>query len=167
MGNPALRDSEEFKRGRNGEHIVASVLMRRGYFVVPSYDYSGEDNNKAPRMEGTGVFLVIPDLDVCKHGERKWIEVKTKKKATLHRGTGVVEHGFSLRHYRHYQRVEAETGTPVGICIVEEDTGLILGARIRDLAAVERIYCGKNMGRDGMVFFPRSAFRPFARIEAP
>src|SRR5260221_11628366 len=67
---PMLRETAEFRRGRNGERIVASILMRSGWLVVPSYDYSGEDNNQAPRMAGDGAVLVIPDPDACKRGRR-------------------------------------------------------------------------------------------------
>ncbi len=161
-----LRETAEFRRGRNGERIVASILMRSGWLVVPSYDYSGEDNNQAPRMEGDGTFLVIPDLDACKRGRRRWIEVKTKKTATLHRKTGTLEHGISLRHFRHYQSVEAESGSPVWLVVYEENSGDLLIARLSELSARARIYEGPKMGRAGMAFFPRDAFRFWKRATA-
>ena len=80
---PAFRDTEEFKRGQSGERVVAGILMNRGWFVVPSYDYSGEDGNKAPKMQGADLSLVIPDLDIARGGDRRWIEVKTKLEEVL------------------------------------------------------------------------------------
>jgi hypothetical protein len=58
----------------------------------------------------------------------------------------------------------AESGTPVVICIVEEDSGAILWARLRDIAPLAQRYQGKRMGAAGMVFFPRSAFRKWTRV---
>ena len=160
---PAFRETDEFKRGRTGERVVAGQLMNRGWFVVPSYDYSGEDGNKAPKMEGANLSLVIPDLDIAKHGDRRWIEVKTKWKADLYRKKKRLEHGISRRHYEHYQQVEAHTGTPVSLFIYEESTGIILCHRLSELPP-PRIYDGGKMGRDGMVFWPRDCFREFARV---
>lgn len=153
----AFRDSAEFRKGRSGEVVVAEFLKSQGYWVVPSYDYSGEDGNKAPRMSGVAGFLVIPDLDVCKNGTRFWCEVKTKDKATLHKKTGVYEHGISSRHYRDYLRVERQSGCQVVLFIVEQNTGEILSRKLCELPE-PRMYDGKKMDRGGMVFWPRSEF---------
>lgn len=160
-----LRETEKFKRGQNGERVVANLLKQRGWFVIPSYDYSGEDGNKAPKMEGCTAALVIPDLDIAKAGERRWAEVKTKALATLHRKTGVLEHGIPVRHWHHYQQVEAETGCPVWIFIYEESTGAVMCAEMRALGG-GRVYDGPKMSRGGMVFWPRDRFRVFCRLPA-
>jgi hypothetical protein len=47
-----FRQRQEFKKGRSGEQKIAEVLRRRGWYIIPSYDYSGEDGNKAPRLQG-------------------------------------------------------------------------------------------------------------------
>ena len=162
---PTLRESQEFKRGRSGEKAIAGFLKSRGCFIVPSYDYSGEDGNKAPKMEGEHFSFVIPDLDVANGGKRFWAEVKTKWEATLHRKSQTWEHGISLRHYRHYQRVEQETGAPVWLFVFEERSGEILAAKLSCLGP-PRIYDGGKMGRDGMAFWPRDQFKLLHKLEA-
>ena len=93
-----MLDTPEFLRGRNGEQLVAELVMRRGGFVIPSYDYSGSDN-KAPRMQGLRDSHILPDLDVSKRGTRVWIEVKTKAAASYTRITKRLEHGIHRRHW--------------------------------------------------------------------
>ncbi len=154
-----IRKTEEYRRGHGGELLVARELLRRGWHVIPSYDYSGEEGNKAPRLEGLRVRYVIPDLDVCKAGQRVWIGVKTKSAASRGRLSGELEHGITLRHWQAYRAVERETGSEVWLAIWEQDSGQVLAARIRDLPA-PRISRMRKAGRDegDMAFFLRSSF---------
>jgi len=161
----SLRDTEEFKRGRNGERIVARLLQLAGYAIVPSYDYAGEDGEKAPRLQGIRESWVIPDLDIGQDGTRFWVEVKTKQAATLRHITGIYEHGMSLRQYQHYLEVQRITGTSVWLFVYEEDTDDVLFERLDRIALFERLYHGNKMGRSGMVFFPRDRFRLFANLQ--
>jgi hypothetical protein len=169
-----FRESTEFLRGRTGERIVATWLQHRGWFVIPSYDYSGEDGEKAPKMHGQREAFVLPDLDVCKAGTRRWAEVKTKAAPTFTRITGRFEHGIPLRHYNEYQRVQRETGCHVYLFIVEEDTQIVIAESLDQLSkSVRRVdprdprpgltNSGWRMARTGMAFFPRESFR-FAQI---
>ena len=160
----ALRDTDEFKRGRSGECVFAGWFRQRGCFVIPSYDYSGEDGDKAPKMDDANLSLVIPDLDVAKAGTRWWVEVKTKWKADFYRKGRRLEHGISKRHYEHYLRVQRESGTPVWLCIYEERDGYLLGARLDDLGPYGREYRGSKMGWDGMIFWPRERFKVFGKV---
>jgi hypothetical protein len=162
-----LRDTAEFKRGRSGEQIVAERLKRKGCFIIPSYDYSGEDNDKPPRLQGLLRSAIIPDLDVSRAGRRIWVEVKTKRRADWTRVTQRLEHGISLRHYNEYLDVQAITGTAVWLAIYEEETGDVLVQKLADLAAGARVYTGWKMGRDGMVYFPRDAFRTISAEPSP
>lgn len=156
-------DSPEFARGRAGEKIVASILMRRGWFIVPSYDYSGKDDDQAPKMERGGERLIIPDLDICREGERRWAEVKTKGQPTLHRMSGVLEHGISIRHRDHYLRVQRESGCKVWLFIYEEQTGEVIYALLDELEPGREWRGNSRPGYRDMVFYPRSAFRRWAR----
>lgn len=161
-----MLDSPEFLRGRNGEQIVARWLQERGWHIVPSYDYSGQLGDKAPRLQGAHVGYVIPDLDVAKDGMRFWAEVKLKKFPTLHRNTNTLEHGISLRLYKNYLRVQSITGTPVGVFVLEEADGFLLGASFEELGE-PRYYDGDKMDRGGTVFWPREKFEVLDRILIP
>lgn len=152
-----MLDSIEFARGRKAEIEVAKWLQSRGWFVVPSYDYSGADGAKPPRLQGKCIGFAIPDLDVAKEGIRHWVEVKLKGKQTLYRKTGVLEHGISLRLYRHYKRVQEITGTPVWLFILEQDSGKLLAKKM-DVLGEPRIYEGNKMGNGGMAFWPCDQF---------
>lgn len=157
MSTP-FRQTDEYKRGHKGELIVKRLLIDNGWLVIPSYAYTGEDDNKAPRLEGTNCFYVIPDLDICKAGTRRWIEVKTKTKADFTRITQRLEHGIPLKHYEHYLEVQRETGTPVWIFVYELNTKSILYASLNSLSYVIRKYIGWKMSNGGMAFFPRDSF---------
>lgn len=158
-------ETKEWKKGHNGEHIVADMLRDNGFYVIPSYDYSGEDGDKAPKLQGPLRSFVIPDLDVAAHGRRRWAEVKTKATPTEHRITKRVEHGIPLRHFRHYEDVAAITGNPVWLFVLEEDSGLVLYGSLRNLAKHKRIYEGHKMSRGGMVFFLRRDFKIFRSLD--
>lgn len=153
-----FKDTPLYQKGHTGELLVSEELQKRGFYVIPSYDYSGEDDNKAPRMEGVNLSYVIPDLDTMKDGNRYWIEVKTKEEATFTRKTQKLEHGIPLRHYRHYHEVEKISGCAVFLAVYEIRTGDILMAKLSNLDKHVRIYDGGKMSRGGMAFFPRDAF---------
>ena len=127
----SFRESDEFQRGRNGELRVAEILQRKGWSVIPSYDYSGSEGDMAPRLQGLTRGYPVPDLDVSREGQRLWVEVKTKARPDWTRKTQRLEHGIPLRHYEAYCEVERITGTPVWLCVIEESSGDVLKARAR------------------------------------
>ena len=154
----------KFQKARTGERLIASLLQREGWFVIPSYDYSGEDGDKAPRLEGLKAGYVVPDLDVARNGVRRWAEVKTKASAVYTRITKRLEHGIPKRHYGCYLEVQRITGCKVTLFVYEENTGEILFGALDELAKVKREYTGGKMSYGGMVFFPRDAFNLFRRV---
>lgn len=158
MTQPSFRDSDKWKKGHTGELIIAKILQEGGWYVIPSYDYTGEDDNKAPRLQGIHEQFVIPDLDIAKDGCRLWAEVKTKASASFTRITQRYEHGIPMRHYRHYLKVQEITGCDVWLYVYEEDTRTILRGSIDYLSQFKREYNGDKMSRGGMVFFPRDKF---------
>lgn len=160
----SLRQTPTWQKGHNGERLVAELLRRRGWYVIPSYDYSGEDGNKSPKLEGLKEGYPVPDLDVARSGARLWVEVKTKKTPTYTRITGRLEHGIPLRLYRSYKRVQEITGCEVWLFIYEEETGDVLCGKLDALDGVKRIYEGDKMDQSGMVFWPRDAFRVFEQL---
>jgi len=137
---------------------VADFLKNKGWFVIPSYDYSGEDGNKAPKLQGLNKNFVIPDLDISKEGKRKWAEVKTKTSASYTRITNQYEHGIPLRHFEHYQEVEKITGCEVWLFVYELEAETLLFQKLNILSLNKRVYTGNKMNWDGMIFFPRDKF---------
>ena len=105
---------------------------------------------------------MLPDLDACKDGGRRWVEVKTKSTATFTRMTQRLEHGIDRRHYNEYLSVQRITGTPVFIVVYEENTGEILWSSVDDLEPYKRF--SDKMGRGGMVFWPRERFKKLCKV---
>src|ERR1700686_3532637 len=121
-----FRDRPEYLRGREAEQMVAGILQRRGWFVIPSYDYSGEHGDKAPKIQGAHEGIVLPDLGVAGKGIMKWAEVKAKAHADFTLLTHTYDHGIGLRKWAHYRRVQRETGCQVWLFLFEEDRQLLL-----------------------------------------
>jgi hypothetical protein len=151
-----IRETEQFKRGRGGEQFVADQLRARGWSVIPSYDYSGEDDHP-PRMEGQAAAYILPDLDVCRQGQRRWAEVKTKTVPSMGRISGEPEHGIPLRHYEHYQAVQRESGCPVYLFIYEEASRKLIYRKLDELGP-GRISRSSTMSRGGMIYWLRRQF---------
>jgi hypothetical protein len=155
----SLRESDKFQRGHRGELLVVEELKRRGWLVIPSYDYV-TDEEKAPRLQGERIAFVIPDIDGCRAGARRWFEVKTKAAPTLYRKQNRVEHGIPYRHFSDYLRVQEESGCEVVIVVYEEDSGEILWIRLKEIRPpVSRRYAGDKMSRGGMIFWLRDSMR--------
>lgn len=164
-----FQESVEFQRGRNGERIIARWLQARGWYVIPSYDYSGEDGNKAPKLQGLRCGYPVPDLDIACKGKRLWAEVKTKTEPTLFRLLDRLEHGIEHRHFIAYHEVQEITGCQVWLFIYEERAGVVLSAALDDLS--KRARWGSPSSRStaryrgsAMVYFPRDAFRLVAQL---
>lgn len=153
-----FHETDFFKRGAAGELLIVKFLQKNGCFIVPSYEFTGRENNKAPRLLGMQSSYVLPDLDVSSSGGRFWAEVKTKKEPTYHRNTECWEHGIPTRHYCDYKKVEAITRCPVWIFIYEEDSKNILFQSLQKLEPVLRSYGGSKMSLGGMVFWDRRYF---------
>lgn len=147
-----FRDRPEFVRGRNGEQRVAAWLQERGWYVIPSYDFSGEDGDKAPKMQGLRERIVIPDLDVSRGGVRRWVEVKTKEKPDFTYTTQTWDHG--IEHYDDYLRVQEETGSEAWLAIYETSTGELLMQSLRELGKPRR----SRMNGRPMAYWPKEKF---------
>ena len=149
-----FRERPEFLRGRAGEQRVAAWLQERGWYVIPSYDYIGENGDKAPRMAGTAAEYPVPDLDISRAGERRWAEVKTKYAATLTRKTQTFDHGINSRHLDAYRKVQEITGDDCWIMIYEESTGRLIGQSLTVLGEPRR---ATSLGVP-MAYWPRARF---------
>lgn len=162
----ALRDRPEFLYGRTVEQLIAQFLRERGFYVNPTFDYAGQDGEHAPWLESDADRMPVPDLDVAGEGARRWVEVKGKHKAIWRVDRKQYEHGISLRQFRNYQRVQAQTGTEVWLCIYEQLTGDLLLARIDHLALsfVEGEMVKGDQREGPMANWPRMVFTCVARI---
>lgn len=125
-----FRERPEFKFGNSGERLVANWLKNNDVYVIPSYDYSGDDGAKAPRLQGLVRSYVIPDLDTAKSGVRRWVEVKTKSRPDLSRVTNTWDHGIEERLLLNYQTVQEITGTEAWVCIYEHEACKVLLAPV-------------------------------------
>ncbi len=169
MNGKEFRETPEFQKGRTGERIVADFLQGLGYYIIPSYDYAGEDGDKAPKLQGLTAGFAVPDLDIAREGKRKWCEVKTKQSASWTRITNRFEHGIPERHLRNYLKVQEITGTPVYLVVYEQDTSLLLVIAVNDVAQAGRRSTMKKQGREegGMVYFARDSMRTLANLAVP
>jgi hypothetical protein len=150
---------QSLEMGRTGERQIATALESSGWWVIPSYDYTGRDGDKAPKMRRLHDCVVVPDLDCCRNGERVWVEVKTKSEIGHCRMLKNLEtHGIDLKHWISYRKIQGETGCRVFLVIRELCTGKNLGASIDDLE--KDIIHGIGKGAF-MVYFPRSSFEEF------
>jgi len=124
---------QNLERGRRAEVAVSEWLQGRGCAVIPSYDYAGSSDNKAPRIQSGKDHYVIPDLDVSHGGKRFWVEVKYNLHAAFNRKMGKYVHGIKRRHFVHYMAVEEVTGCKVWLFIYEEETERLLTASLHSL----------------------------------
>lgn len=125
------RDFElQLERGRMGERMILGEYQRHGWGVIPSYDYSGQGDNKAPKLAFAHRGLPVPDGDICKDGVRVWIEVKTFYHSPWNRSHKSWRHGIKRRLRDAYLEVQRETGAPVYLCVLEVCSGVALVARL-------------------------------------
>jgi hypothetical protein len=150
-----LTQTPEWKIGQRGETLIRTLLMREGFYVIPSTLYSGAG---APAMHGDNRRVILPDFDVARSGCRRWAEVKSKREPSFFRGGRVWNHGISRRHWEQYCRVIKETGTPGWLFIYEGITGAVLYQDFRILNRYTRTYSGELMDPSGMVFWHRATF---------
>lgn len=176
--------AEKLAWARKWEKAAAEWLRTRGWYTLPTYDYSA-GGDKAPKlMSPTGAEdLVIPDLLTMRREGRRWLEVKYKSHADVHRNTEALWKirgaapevarersevtGISLRLWGHYKAVQEATGIPVYVAFLHEKEREVRGGTLAELeAAVSHFYDGARMGRDGMIFFKYRALRVWTGVWA-
>lgn len=151
---------------RRYEKALATWFQRRfGAYVLPTYDYSGLQENKAPKLMSASAGLVIPDLLLCRNGKTTWAECKWKTNADLHRKTGHFVTGINARHFSHYKQVKNISGCDVVIMFLHILEGEMRGDEIDALPEVHHLYEGKMMGKGGMVFWQWDKLRRWCHLE--
>jgi hypothetical protein len=125
----SFRESEEFRFGEEGEHLIGSALLRVGAAVSPLYQF--KDHDAAPHLlvaDGeVARRVVLPDLTCWKDGRHFFAEVKRKRRWVrwLERRVynGVkrgLETGFDLHLWHEYQHVRQATGAPLWVFFLHE-----------------------------------------------
>jgi hypothetical protein len=145
---------EKKEVARGYEKALASWYQRKfGAHVLPTYDYSGLQDDKAPRLIGIDDGIVIPDLLVCCDGKTVWVECKWKSHADFNRKRQIRVTGISARHYEHYTRVKLISGCRVMLMFLHIAEEEMRGGEIDSLPAISHRYDGLKMGRGGMIFW--------------
>jgi hypothetical protein len=127
------RFARQLENGNRGEQLVAAWLRSRGFGVIDSYEFSGKGGDQVPRLQFSGEGFALPDLDVCRGGARRWLEVKTLYEPVINRQLNALVHGICGHSYEHYVRVEQESGAAVFLAVLEVKSGQLLVARLVDL----------------------------------
>lgn len=143
--------------GEQGEEIVQTWLIKQGYHIL-MVSRIEEIEGGAPMLKGEDDKASPPDILAWKEGQPGWVEVKTKSDATKHEQyPHRWEHGFPLRHWEAYLKVQAQTGIPVTIAVAEAKPppGRLLIATIKALAKGKRV---SLMDGEMHVFFNRGKY---------
>ena len=143
--------------GRYYERVASQWLQEsRGSKILPVYDYTGSDGEKAPNLRSLveSESLVVPDLLVCTDGKTSWVEIKYKTHAIEFRLAKELRTGLSLRLWNDYKAVQDASGLPVEIIFIHKKEGEIRGGLWDNLREFRQIDTSDTMCKGGMVFFP-------------
>ncbi len=110
----------QLSKGHEGELAIEGVLQWHGWYTFPTYHYRSEQQ-KSPRLKNGKTSYVSPDIDACKNGRRIWVECKLEEGASWTYSLKRMDHGFALKYYEHYLKVQEITGCPVWIFFLEYD----------------------------------------------
>jgi hypothetical protein len=130
---------DDFRRnlalGRSWELALGSWLRARKWFLLPAYDFSGADGDKAPKLAGHGERVAVPDLLAFKGDARAWVEVKYRQHAVEYRKLREMRTGLVPRRlWDNYLRTQQITGIPVWMVFVQEQEGEVVGQSLARLA---------------------------------
>ena len=158
---------EKVTEARTYERALSDWYQRKfGAHVLPTYDYSGLQENKAPKLICQNSGLVIPDLLVCGNGRTTWVECKWKTHADLHRKTGHLVTGVNARHFSHYQQVKTISGRCVYLMFLHVKEQEVRGAELDSLMeTIHHTYDGDKMGYSGMVFWNWNDLKKWCNLE--
>jgi hypothetical protein len=161
---------EQFRKNleiaRVEEKRVASWLMKRGWRILPVYDFSGLQEDKAPKLQAYSASdsLVLPDLLCARAGVTKWVEVKWKTDASMTTITRRLETGISLRLWRNYIAASDVSGIEVWIAFVHKNQHHLTLNSLSELKAKNGLRVspkGPDMG--GSVFWPLEELREVSK----
>lgn len=156
-----MRSDFEEQRARSRAFEIAwtKFLQERGYYTLATYDFSGNADEKAPRLLSIQRGLVVPDV-LAFHGQRPgaWFEVKLKSHADVYRKTNTLETGFATRHLNAYRAVKELTGLNVWLVFIHQRENVVRTCELESLP-VSHVYTGNLMDRGGTTFLKFDALR--------
>lgn len=161
---------ERFAFARTIELAVASHLMTKGWSILPVYDCSGQQDDKAPRLHAFSASdsVVLPDLLLARGGLMRWVEVKFKTEAPKTHCTGYYETGISVRHWEHYHRAEKESGAVVFISFAHQTEDVVTCNSLRELRTLwpqkYPRYSPNGPDPGGSLFWPLEKLRRVAAL---
>lgn len=157
-----LRDTYDFRRGREFEQHFARLMINRGWAVIRCYAIDAD--NTAPMLDGPFKGLRLPDLQIFPKANPYFVECKLKKASTYTYSKHIYEQGIGLRAYRDYCAVQRQSGIKVFLAIAEHDDKVILVQSL-DRLGQPREYHGKKMDPGGMAFWHRDQFVLWGRYD--
>tara|TARA_R110002110_G_scaffold42316_8_gene132948 strand:- start:1232 stop:1717 length:486 start_codon:yes stop_codon:yes gene_type:complete len=96
--------NENLVFGQEGEKEIGEILIKKGFNVMPLYQFSDE---LAPQIISKEKNYISPDLMCFRNGKSVFIEVKSKNKWVNYKG--VIETGCNYKHYKHYKELAIKT----------------------------------------------------------
>jgi len=101
------KDSEEVDRGRSGEDLVVFLLKQIGCMVIPSRDYCGPGQDRAPRLAGRDGFMATLDLRAPVFSVKEAIDGNGNQVLVckrIEKGTCGVTHFATCSHANEFSR---------------------------------------------------------------
>lgn len=154
-----MQHSDDFQvkldAAREWEKALSRWIRGRGWYVLPTYDYSGKGDDKAPKLYAPHGLesLVLPDLQCFRLGSQQWLECKWKHRSTFYEKGGYRSTGICRRLYRHYRQVQDATGAVVVVCFIHEHEKEMRGAPLSLLDDRSYSHESSRLGRHGMRFW--------------
>lgn len=152
---------KQFEFGEDGEKVVATTWMDRGWWVAPLYQFVSTKFG-APCMFNGSKRVILPDLMASRNGSTIGIEVKRKTRWCQNQKREW-ETGCEWRHYKHYMEWSDLTGLPVVLaCLHDQEQSA--GSK-RGLFAIElgkrdpRHWDGKHWKTGKPIHEPMALFR--------
>lgn len=98
--------------GQLGETLVERWLRSRGFIALRTCELPAGEVGGPAILTPDGSVLPVPDLLALRAGRARWLEVKQKAGATLHRVSGDWCTGISERELQAYSAVQSATRLP-------------------------------------------------------
>lgn len=137
----SLRESAEYKMGREAQIKVLHALQAGGYLSIETDEWK---RTGAPMGVNIHKAEILPDIFSFTAGTACLVEVKGKTAPAFSRNMKALVHGIEERHWQHYSEVGRDTGLVVFIAVYEDDDDKILLQSQNGL-----IRCGRGKIRRG------------------